>query len=1130
MRIFACFTITHYKVKSFMPQIIASYIPSIMFKIKLLTFTFFYFIIFSASASHPVINEVMASNRTVIHDEDGDYEDWIELYNPSEIPVNMEGFGLSDDYDNPFRWIFPAVEIPAQGYLLVWASGKDRRDSSANLHTNFSISSQGEEVLFTRPDGERLDEVEPTYIPTDISYGRKAEEMESWGFFTEPTPGQANTTFAWQGITEPPVFSHPGGFYQEAFSLEVTSNNEGAQIFYTRDGSLPDENSYEYTVPIVIDNLEGTPNDISLIPTNNNNDPGPPYYEGWQPPAGEVTKANVIRAIVIQEGYLTGEAVTQSYLVDEKAEERYSLPVFFLNTDRENFFDEEVGIYIPGNYNNMFQRGREWERPAHLAFFESDGSQAFAMDMGVRIHGGTTRSRPRKSLRMYARADYGNSWLNYPLFPEKELSQYKRFILRNSGNDWDQAVFRDGFMQYLARDLNVETQYFRPAILFLNGEYWGIHNIRDRYDQHYIYSHYGLEEHEMTVMENNSRHAYGSTEGVAHYNSMRSYINHNNISVSSNYAYVKTMMDPASFIDAQVTNIFIMNTDWPGNNTNYWRRLVPYQEGAPAGMDGRWRWHILDTDFGFGLDFFYVPGVNQGPAHNTLAMATQAGSNSWPNYDWSTFLLRRLLTNEEFRHQFINRFADLLNTTFSADNVVAVIDSIENRLQPEMEEHIRRWRRPVSMQEWHDNVQRMRSFGQQRPAYVRQHIRNQFNLSGTYQLLLEVNNPEMGSIMLNTIHPEVSDGWTGIYFRGIPITLKAEARHGYRFSHWSGTQSSNDAHWEVTFNNNANLIAHFEVNPDFAGDELNPPAHILKQGPYHFNYWNENSAAESFPPNMLFLQANQSDPGLHDPMTHRYHIPLEEYHSDDEALMGFPYKLTRRTRINGLGQDGISFINTGRDRDLGAAILALDTRGLDDVLVSWTGGTLQANARVYAIRMQYKIGPEGTFVDLLDDEGQVVEYTRSAEDGHQQHFGPIQLPTQAANQEYLQLRWKYYFTGEQLEADHGRRDMLRLDNIEVTATGLNTTTSNTRQGAELLQNYPNPATQSTSISFVLPVAARVDLSLFDMYGRPVRSLAGETFSPGIHTLHISLEGLQPGFYFYRMQSGEFSQTRKMMIQ
>jgi hypothetical protein len=853
-----------------------------------------------------------------------------------------------------------------------------------------------------------------------------------------------------------------------------------------------------------------------MIRTNNDYETGPPYYDGWQPPAGEVFKTTVVRAVAVKDNYIPSTSVTHNYLVDSEGDERYSLPIFFLNTDRDNLFSQEYGIYVPGMWNNMFRRGRNWERPVHLELIENDGSDGFSVNLGVRIHGGTTRSRPRKSLRLYAREDYGKSFLNYQLFPDKTVNQFKRFILRNSGNDWGHSIFRDGFMQSLARNLHVETMYFRPSILFINGEYWGIHNIRDRYDEHYIRFHYGLQEHEITIAENDAKFAYGNPDGMEHYNQMFSFIENNNMSLDANFDQVRTMMDPESFADAFITNIFIRNTDWPGNNLNYFRHITEYDHKAPKGLDGRWRWMMLDTDFGFGLDFYYVTGSDEGPAHNTLAMATVAGSNDWPNYDWSTLILRNLLENQKFRIYFINRFADLLNTTFKPDRVNAVIDSIQALLAPEMDEHIHRWGRPTDINEWIQIVNDMKSFADQRPGFVRQHILSQFDIPDIYNIELEVNDPSMGRIKINTITPEISDGWSGIYFSGIPITLQAEAENGYLFSHWSGSQDSDLEVWELAPTSNSQFTAHFEVEPEPPADDINPVAFTLLNNSYLFDYWSDLNPDGEYPPHMLFLQTTVTDPGIDEEMTHLYSLSSEDYHEEDLQHLGFPYRLTRRSRINGLENDGISFINTGQNRDLGAAVLALDTRGVDSIQVSWTAGTVIPNSRTYAIRLQYKIGPDGQFKDILDDQDNVVEYMRSDAAGHTREIGPITLPEETSDQEYVQLQWKYYFTGQQLTQEHGRRDMLRLDNIKVFHIPVSVYVDNNLSEVlklQVLQNYPNPFSSETTIPFTISDPGSIQLQVFDLLRRVKYQSPESSFSPGYNEYRLDLSHLDAGVFY-----------------
>lgn len=1082
-------------------------------------------------AQEVAINEVMASNATTIADENGDYEDWIELYNFGAEPQNLAGFGLSDNYDNPFKWVFPETVIQPGQFLLVWASGKNRTDPVSELHTNFSISATGEEILLTRPDSVLLDELVPTPVPTDVSYGRYPDGTGQWRFFTITTPGEPNQGPGYGILLNAVDFSENGGAFQEEFYLSLNHTAADAQIFYTLDGSIPNENANLYTEPILICNRQGYPNLISLIPTNNNPDPGPPYYEGWQPPLGEVFKVNIVRARAIHSDAPHGPVTTNTYLVHPDANQRYSLPWFSMATDNENLFDDDTGIYVHGHHTNYFQDGPDWERPVNLTFFEKDGSMAFNEDVGIRLHGNTTRSRPRKSLRVNARNEYGSTWINYRLFPEKSVNRFKRFILRNSGNDWDMSVFRDGFMQHLAKDLNVEIQHYRPAILFINGEYWGIHNVRDRYNQHHFLAHFGFEEHEFTTLENNSAFKFGNPAGRSHYVNMRHYISNNNLALDQHYETVQTMMDVESFTDFQLAHIFVMNTDWPGNNSLYWRYLRQGYEPGAGKSDGRWRWVMLDTDFGFGLNFFYVPGVNEGPAHNTLAFATASDGPNWPNPPWSTLILRRLLQNHNYRNHFINRFCDLLNTTFREEHVIHVIDSISNLLEPEMEEHINRWRRPVSMNSWQQEVQRMQNFANQRPGHVRNHINDQFNLNGTVKVTLSANQPGMGTISINTIVPEVGAHWEGIYFRDVPIELQAIPRPGYRFVSWTGSAGGNWGKLAITPNGDIQITAHFEESNEFTGDAMNPQAYRLINGPYSFTHWNPNAPEGTFPPHMIFQQSNKSDPALADEMTGPYHVPHDDYHSDDDANTGFPYRLTRRTRLNGLYENGISFINTGRWRDLGAAVLAIDTRELEDIEVTWKGGTVQANSRVYAIRLQYRTGHEGSFTDLTDGQGNYIEYQRNEQVGHEASIGPVLLPASLNRQPYVQLRWKYYFTGQQLDPDSGQRDELRLDNIYITSKAMAANEQHEVQKAELLLEpiFPNPFTATAVIRFQIPESAQVFMALYNGSGQKVAVIDDQFRQRGSHEIIFHSEHLPQGLYYLQLLCNNKHTSRKVVI-
>jgi hypothetical protein len=266
-------------------------------------------------------------------------------------------------------------------------------------------------------------------------------------------------------------------------------------------------------------------------------------------------------------------------------------------------------------------------------------------------------------------------------------------------------------------------------------------------------------------------------------------------------------------------------------------------------------------------------------------------------------------------------------------------------------------------------------------------------------------------------------------------------------------------------------------------------------------------------------------------MTHPYHIPAGEYHPDDNGSIGFPYRLTRRTRLNGLYDQGISFINTGRGRDLGAALLALDTRGLEDITVTWTCGTVLPNSREYAIILQCRIGHEGDFSNLTDSLGNDLVYNRNENAGHVQVFGPETLPADLNNQPYIQLRWKYYYTGIQSDPNSGQRDELRLDDIKVSTLTMNVPEiyGQTYKMPVLEQNYPNPFSVNTTISYHLPNDGYSYLALYNHAGKKVSTLVNAVQPMGGHQIIFNASDLPSGLYYLQLLQNQGWATKKLMI-
>lgn len=1078
---------------------------------------------YAVYAQSIVINEVMASNGSTIADEDGDYEDWIELLNVSDTEISLMGYGLSDDYNNPFRWVFPDIVIGAGEFLLVWASGKDRSVPGGELHTNFSIASAGEEIILTRPDGILVDELPPTPIPRDISYGRQPDGTDDWFYFKEPTPADSNTTEPYLGILDPPVFSHEGGFYSSPFDLYIEAGHPDSEIYYSLDGSEPGDTSLYYTGSVYVYERDDIPNDISEIPTN--------IDYNWQPPGGQINKIMVVRARTFRDGYIPSETVTHSYVVDPAGANRYTFSVVSLATHRDNFFDDEIGIYVPGIHyvpnpehpwhqqGNFTQRGIEWERPVHFEYFGLDGIGGLYQNAGVRIHGGASRSSAQKSLRLYSRSRYEHDWFEYPFFIDKDIPRVKRFILRNSGQDWQYTMLRDVMMQQLVRELDLDYQAYRPVIVFLNGEYWGIHNLRERIDKYYLETNYGVDPENVDLLTGNMVVIEGDNY---HFNNLRSFLSDNDITDPDNYAYVRTQMEFRNFIDYNTSQIYIRNTDWPANNNDYWRPRTP---------EGRWRWILYDTDFGFGRD-----GGPNAYLHNTLAFATAENSDHWANPPWATFMLRTLLQNEEFKIQFVNRFADLLNTLFLPERVIALIDTLQEMYEPEIEEHQHRWYPNHTPTRWLNQINVMRTFAEKRPQPVREHIMNHFGLSGMDTVTVKMDDLDKGNVLVNSVHLDhknltFNDSlnvyyWNGIYFRDVPVTVIAEPSPGYFFAGWDGYESESDT-IQIYLEENITLRPQFF--PSIPPGIMNPDPFDLSEGSYEFNYWSPEEPEWSYPPHMVFQQTRMDDPKLADEMTDPYHIPYidgdnNEYHEDDQDKIGFPYMLTGRTRINGLEDDGISFINTGRGRDLGAAVLAVQTTGRKNITVTWTGGTIIPNSRTYHIRLQYRIGKERNFIDVIDN-GEPVEYVRNEVPGHAEIIGPVVLPAETEDQPYVQIRWKYYFTGERLDPDIGRRDMLRLDNIVVESQS----SAEIPEVSRVLQNYPNPFNSTTTIRYELASLSTVRIEIFNSLGQRVDVINEGLREPGTYEVawNTSPARIASGVYYYRtmvtdLESGDNS--------
>ena len=650
-------------------------------------------------------NEMVSSSDGIYVDEDGDSSDWIEIYNPTETAISLEGYGLSDDPEDLYKWAFPDLQIEPAGFMVVFCSDKNRL--TAPLHTNFKLKASGEALFLTHPDGLTVDQIGPTPLSEGFALAKVCSEVCYWEKLATATPGMPNTTGS---II---AFSSPSGVFATEVEINMT-HSLGHDIRYTLDGSVPTAESTLYEGPLTFGDATGSEVQFSNINTS--------YY--WDPPDGEVIQLNNVRAMSFVDDIATSAVFSKSYAVGEEVSELFAqYPVFSFQVDGDSLFDEERGIHVPGvNFDpsnvqwsgNFYMRGEEWERDIHVEYFENS-DPVWAQDVGVRIHGGKTRNAPQKSFRLYARNELGAGEFYHKFFDTKDKSVFDKLLLRCVFGCWNETAIKDEVSAFAVKDLDFDSQHSRPCVLFINGEYWGMFSIRDYYDSQYIEEEYGVEDDSVTVMAHASGYRpdvpsdWGLYEGDnSHYIALMDFMENADMTVEENYAYISNRMDMSSMIDYYLTQIYFANRDWPAGNHKVWR----------GDGDMKWRWLLFDMDSGWGY---------QGPAAQALVKVTATNSSAYYNPPWSTFLLRKLLESPLFEYAFKERYACLMKNEFAAENLQLAIDRFVDIYTPGMPRNIDRWHNNTNMSEWNSRVDvKLRDFADQRRDHAIANIAEYF--------------------------------------------------------------------------------------------------------------------------------------------------------------------------------------------------------------------------------------------------------------------------------------------------------------------------------------------------------------------------------------------------------------------
>ncbi len=649
-----------------------------------------------------VLNEVVSKNENGVEDEDGNTSDWIELFNTTSQPIDLGQYALSDDETVPEKWVFPSISLGSSEYLLVFASGKDRR-GGAILHTNFRISSGGESIVLSKLNGERVDHVAVPFLGDDEAYARIGDAGANWARTPLPTPRAAN-------IANQLIFSHEEGFYPGPFNLDIQAVSSDT-IFFTRNGEYPTPFDEFYAGPLSIESRSDDPNVFSEIVTTASS--SELSYQAWQSPPVNIHKGHVLRFASFRSGKRTSPVYTKTYFADGELEERFTTPVISLVLDSNSLFNYDTGIYVTGaNFDdssplniefsgNSFEKGREWERAVNFTYFDLDGKSAVSQAAGIRIHGGKTRQAAQKSFRVYARSAYGASEFEHQFFDDRDHESYKRLVIRTSTGAWGgTSIINDVLANRIAQDLNFESQKSRPVIVYLNGEYWGLYTLMDRIDEHFLSYKTGILQGSIELWD------WTQTD----YRSLVDFVEENDLSIDVHYQTVLDQIDIDNFIDYNIAQQFFANKDWPANNSIHWKEKP----------NGKWRWIFYDLDAGFTFpeeDMFehmmFEPPASGGFDANVFASA----------------LYRNLLENEDFVDRYVARFSELLVTTFNKDSTLIKLSKVTEIYDPEISVHAQRWGEPVSQLEWRDLVStEIAQFLVTRPCTVRDQLMQFFDL------------------------------------------------------------------------------------------------------------------------------------------------------------------------------------------------------------------------------------------------------------------------------------------------------------------------------------------------------------------------------------------------------------------
>ena len=689
-----------------------------------------------------------------------------------EARAAIASLGSKTIYDLSYRDSWGMISIKGNGAVheCFRKMGEGEATSEiSNIHANFKLDKEGEYIAIYDANENVIDSVTFSTQITDRSYGRISMAPHMWAFLSEPSPGSANSNAQIRyGKVAPPVFSPLKSIFSEPVNIMISSSNSDCQIYYTRDGSVPDSYSFLYdNKPLLIN------------------------------------RSSVVRACCVKDNYFNSDITTQEYIIDSQN----SLNIVSVVTSPDNLWDPEYGIYTAGNDStqpNYSGRGERWERPAIYSLIDINGMTMIRSVCGLRIHGGVSRSIPKKSFRLYFEEpiDY------YPqTLDSAESFQQDVVVLSGGGNDsvadpramgqiW--SLIRDQLMMQLYGRLGYPRVSKFPVILYLNGEYWGIYIISERINKQFLKSHLNIENADLI-----KNSAIAEEGNLDHWQKTIEFFSTADFAVPENYEKAQKLINMENFTDYYILNLFGANWDWPTHNTYCY---------CDVQNNGKWKWIVWDAD----VAFMNSPQVNL--LHN--AISTEKGNEIFFN----------LMQCEKYLNYFCNRSCYLLNSQFTPERVCSTIDSLSLMIGAEIDRETNRW--GGSRTQWSENIDRIKKFAIERSAHLRSNMNAELKAGG--QVYLGILNKEVSQGIVKINGNQIEEfPFNGIYFANIPIHLEVQPRDGYVFKTWDHNEFSTEFEANIQESDTLNLYLDFEEIKTF--EKTKGSFEIISNFPNPFN-------------------------------------------------------------------------------------------------------------------------------------------------------------------------------------------------------------------------------------------------------------------------------------------------------